>query len=138
MLKISRIGLKKVFDIDLYLFIEKGLKGGISYITKRYSQANNKYLKRYDLTKLSKYISYLDMNNLYGWALSGYLPYGGFNWLKNVDNLEVNSVSENRSTGYILEVGVEYPKKLHLLRSDYPLTPEKLAISYDLHIVRLL
>ena len=57
MLKISRIGLKKVFDIDLYLFIEKGLKGGISYITKRYSQANNKYLRRYDLTKLSKYLN---------------------------------------------------------------------------------
>ena len=50
----------------MYLFIEKGLRGGISYIAKRYSVANNKYMKYYDPKKLSKYISYFDMNNLDG------------------------------------------------------------------------
>ena len=62
----------------MYLLIEKGLTRGISYIAKRYSKANNKYMKNYDPTKSSKFITYLDMNNLYGWEMSGYLPYGGF------------------------------------------------------------
>ena len=57
----------------MYLFIEKGPKGGIPYIAKRYSNSNNKYMKDYDSEKLSKYISCLDMNNLYVWAMNGYL-----------------------------------------------------------------
>ena len=94
MVKISGVGLKNISDIDMYLFIEKGLKGGISCIAKRYSEANNKYMKNYDPKKPSKFITYFNMNNLYGWAISGYLPYGGFKWLKNVDNFDVNSISE--------------------------------------------
>ena len=72
----------------MYLFIEKRLRGGISYIAKRYSEANNKYMKNYDPTKPSKYIEYLDKNNLHGWAMSDYLPYDGFKCLKNVDNFD--------------------------------------------------
>ena len=63
MLKMTKIGLRKVFNIDMYLFIAKGLRGGISYIVKRQSKANNKYMKNYDPKKLSKRILYLDMNN---------------------------------------------------------------------------
>ena len=81
-LEITGVKLEKISDIDMYVFIQKGLRRGISYIPKRYSEANNKYMKNYDPTKPSKYISYLDMNNLYGWAMSGYLPYDGFKWLK--------------------------------------------------------
>ena len=81
----------------MYLFIEKGLRGGISYIAKRYMKANNKYMKNYDPTKPSKYISYLDMNNLCDWGMSGYLPYGEFKWLKNVVNFDANSISEKSS-----------------------------------------
>ena len=88
MLKMIGVKLEKIVGIDMYLVIEKGLRGGISYIAKRC--ANNKYMKDYDSEKLSKYINYLDMNNLYGWAMSGYLPYGGFKWFKNVDGFEVN------------------------------------------------
>ena len=69
-LKMTNIELEKISDIDKYLFIEKGLGGGISYIAKRYSKANNKYLNNYDPKKPSTSISYLDMNNLYGWAMS--------------------------------------------------------------------
>ena len=72
------------------------------------------------------------MNNLYGWAVSDYLPYGGFKWLKNVDGFDVNSISEKSPIGYILEVDLEYPEKLHVLHKDYPLAPEKLAIPYDM------
>ena len=78
MLKMTGVRLEKILDIDMYLFIEKGLRGGISFITKRHSEANNKHMKNYDPIKPSKYISYLDINSLYGWAMSGYLPYGEF------------------------------------------------------------
>ena len=92
MLKMTDVKLEKISDIDKYLFIEKGLRGGISYIAKRYTKASNKYMKNYDSKKPSKYILYLDMSNLYGWAMSGYLAYVRFKWLKNDDNF-VNSIS---------------------------------------------
>ena len=72
------------------------------------------------------------MNNLYGWAKSRYLPYGGFKWLKNVDRFDVNSISKKNPVGYILEVDLKYPDELHVLHNDYPLAPEKLAIPYDM------
>ena len=78
----ASVKLEKIIDIHMYLFIEKG-----------YNEAKSKYMKNYDPTKPSIYILYLDMNNLYGWALSGYLPYGGFKWLKNADNFDINSIS---------------------------------------------
>ena len=65
MLKMTGMRLEKIVDIDMYLFIEKGLRGGIYYIAMRYAKTDNKYMKDYDPTKPSKYISYLDMN-LYG------------------------------------------------------------------------
>ena len=76
MLKMTGVKLEKISDIDMYLFIEKGLRGGISYTAKRHSKANNKYLKNYDSTKSSKVISDLDMNNLYGWGMSNFFLMG--------------------------------------------------------------
>ena len=66
MLKITGVKLEKISDIGKYLFIEKGLRGGNSYIAKRYAKANSKYMNNYDPKKLSTFISYLDMNNLFG------------------------------------------------------------------------
>ena len=63
--------------------------------------------------------------------MSGYLPYSGFKWLKNVANFDVNSISKKSPIGYILEVDLEYPDELHYLHNNYPLAPEKLAIPYD-------
>ena len=99
MLKMTGVKLENISDIDKYLFIEKGLRGGIFYIVKRYAKANNKYMNDYDSKKPSKFITYLDMNNLYGWGLRGYLPYGGFKWLKNVDGFNINSISEKSPIG---------------------------------------
>ena len=131
-LKMTGVKLKKIMDIDMYLFIEKGLRGRISCIAKRYSKANSKYMENFDSTKPSIYIEYLDIINLYGLARSGHLPYGRFKWFKNVDNIDVNSISENSSIGYILNIDLEYPDELHVLHNDYPLAPEKLAIPYDM------
>ena len=89
-------------------------------------------MKYFDPTKPSKYTDYHDMNNLNGWAMSDYLPYRGFNWLKNVDKFDVNSFSEKSPVGYVLEFDLEYPTELHTLHNDYPLAQEKLAILCDM------
>ena len=94
MLKMAGVKLGKISDIDQYLFIEKGTRGGISYVAKRYAKANNKYMCDYDLNKQSTFITYLDKNNLYGWSMSKYLPYGEFKWLKNVDELDIMSINK--------------------------------------------
>ena len=92
MLKITGLKLEKISDIDKYLFIEKGLRGGIFYIAKRYAKANSKYMNHYDPKNRSTFITYLDMNNLYGGAMSEYLPYGRFKWLKHVDGFDGNQL----------------------------------------------
>ena len=109
MLKMTKIELDLISDSDIHLFIEKGMRGSISYIAKRHSKANNKCMNCYDSSKESKYIIYLDANNLYGWAMSQYLPYSGFRWLgkKEISDFCLNSISENSSISYILEVDLE-------------------------------
>ena len=89
-------------------------------------------MNNYDPKKPSTFIAYLDMNNLYGWAMSKYLPYGEFKWLKNFNRFDVMSVSKKSPIGYFLEVDLEYPDELHELHNDYPLAPEKLAVSSDM------
>ena len=77
----TKIELELISDIYIYLFVEKGMRGGISDIAKKYSKAKNKYMKFYDVNEPSKSIMYLDANNLYGWAMNQYVRDGGFEWL---------------------------------------------------------
>ena len=69
-LKMTKVELETISDVDIHLFIEKGMRGGISYINKRYSKAINKYCPDYDDKKAENYIIYLDMSNLHGHAMS--------------------------------------------------------------------
>ena len=133
MLKMTKTELELISDIDMYLFIEKGMREVISCIVKRHSKADDKYLQSYDVNKPSKFIMYLDANNLYGWAMSQYLPYGRFKWLikKEIDKFNVNSIECNCIDGYILEVDLEYPNELQEMHSDYPLATKKLKINHD-------
>ena len=110
------------------------MRGGISYIAKRYCKANNKYVKGYDKDKGSTFIMYWDVNNLYGWVMTQYLPYDNFEWMsqKEISEINFDLVSEDSNEGYILEVDLEYPSDLHDLHSDYPLAPEKLKASDDM------
>ena len=108
------------------------MRGGIYYVPKRHSNANNKYMQSFGVNKPSKCIAYLDKNNLYGWAMSQYLPYSGCKWLNQKETYKfyVNSIGENSSNEYILEDDLEYPDALHELHNDYPLASEKLKITY--------
>ena len=96
MVKTTEIEFKLILDINMHLLIEKGMRGGILYIAKRYSKANNKYMTNYDNSKESKSIVYLDADNFYGWAINQYLPYGEFKWLsqKEIGKFDVNLISK--------------------------------------------
>ena len=82
MLKMTGINLELITDIDMYLMVEKSLRGGVSYIANRYSKPNNKYQSDYDKNKDSSYLIYLDANALYSSTMSQSLPTCGFKWLK--------------------------------------------------------
>ena len=119
-LKMTGIKLEKINDIDMYLFLEKGMRGGVSYISKRYSKSKD------DIS-----IMYWNRNNLYGIVMSfDYLPYGDFRWLskEEIERFDLDSISENSKTGYILEVDLKYCKELNDVHNDYPLYPEHIEV----------
>ena len=133
MLKITKINLELLSDIDKLLMVEKGIRGGISMISNRYGKANNKYMKDYNKKEASKYLMYVDANNLYGWAMSQKLPVHSFKWLtdKEIKNLfKVQVVQFWERTPCILEVDLEYPEELHDLHNDYPLCPERVECDH--------
>ena len=134
MLKMSDIRLRLIDDIDMHLFIEKGMRGGISYIAKRYCKANNEFVNGYDSSLEKSFITYWDVNNLYGAAMLMYLPYDEFEWLNDdeIGGIDFNCVSAESDVGYILEADLEYPCELHELHNDYPLAPEKMRVSKDM------
>ena len=122
-LKITDVKLELLSDPDMLLMIEKGIRGGISMISNRYGKANNPYMgSKFDNTEETRFISYLDANNLYGWAMSKPLPTHGFKWMDDAEKETWKSVP------CILEVDLEYPEHLHDLHNDYPLAPESLKI----------
>lgn len=112
----------------MILFIQKGIRGGIVQCSQRYSKANNKYMTDYDSKLPSNYLMYLDANNLYGWAMSQSLPEGKFEWMENVENINVenllDSIPENSNTGYIMVVDLEYPSELHDIHNHLPFCAE--------------
>ncbi|XP_065370870.1 uncharacterized protein LOC135963015 [Calliphora vicina] len=124
MLKTTEIDLELLTDINMYNFIVRGIRGGIVQCSKRHSEANNKYVSDYDSTKESNYLIYLDVNNLYGYAMSQYLPYKNFEWVENFENFNLNDVKYNSPIGYILEVDLEYPSTLHDNHNDLPFCAE--------------
>ena len=112
-LKMTEVELEKISDPDKYIFSAQGIRGGISYINKRYSEASE-----------NVNILYLDINNLYGCARSQYLPTSNFKWVKNIDEIEQKLMRIKSETGYVLEVDLECAKELHDMFNDYPLAPE--------------
>ena len=122
MLKKTKVKLQLLNDVDMLLMIEKGIRGGVSMITTRYSKANNKYMEEYDSSLPSKYIFYTDANNLYGKAMSDCLPTEGFEWMNEAE------LKNWKNIPCILEVDLKYPRELHDLHNDYPLAPERIMM----------
>ena len=135
MLKKTGVKLELLTDINMHLFIENSIRGGVSMISNRFSQANNTYLPEcYDGSKESSYILPLDANNLYGYAMVQSLPVDSFRWLSDDEILQfdVNQVPDDSNTGFIMEVDITYPENLHDEHSDYPLAPESLNVTCDM------
>ena len=129
-LKMTDIELELLSDPNMLLMFEKGIRGGISIISNRYGEANNKYMgNSFNKNKPSKYLMYLDANNLYGCAMSMKLPTHGFKWLTGgeMEKLYNNQIIQVwEKTPCILEVDLEYPENLHDLHNDYPFCPERI------------
>ena len=130
--------LELLHDYDMLMMFEKGIRGGMTHISKRYAEANNKYMKDYNHNKPSTFIQYLDANNLYGWAMSQSLPTDGFKWMQNLTKDKVIHILEKvncsmknpiNKKGHIFEVDLEYPHDLWKSHNDYPLAPEKLKVN---------
>ena len=140
MLNMTGIKLELISDVDKHNFIEKGIRGVTSFIGKSYSKANNRMVSDFDEEKPTTFITYLDANNLYGWAMSKPLPTGNFEWQSKLDLLKlqilisvgvdpIDYVSDTKSL--ILEVDLEYPDKLHDHHNDFPLAPQSIKIERD-------
>lgn len=127
MLKMTGGRLQLLEDIDMVLMIENGIRGGVSMISKKYAKANNP-------SKPTTWLTYLDINNLYGTIMSDPLPEKDFKWLtlEQIDQFDVSSIADDAQSGYILEVDLEYPSYLHDQHSDYPLAQETLEITKDM------
>ena len=133
MLKMTKINLELLSDVDMLLMVEKGIRGGISIISNRYGKANNKYMKNFNKSEVIKFLIYLDANNLYGWAMSQKLPVHSFKWMTNqeIENIFNNQIVQVwEKTPCILEVDLEYPEELHDHHNDYPLCPERVECDH--------
>ena len=128
MLKMTGVKLELLTDNDMYLFYEKGVRGGISTVMGRYAKVNNPYMEDYNPEVPTSYIQYLDANNLYGWAMSQPLPVGGFKWLSE-ENIRFFEKNPCNIRGCTLEVDLEYPTELHDEHNEYPLAPEGVEVN---------
>jgi hypothetical protein len=127
-LQFTNIELQLLTDHEMFVFVESGMRGGISVISNRYARTNNPYLnpEDYDSSKPHFDIIYLDANNLYGWATSQPLPVGGFRFLteEEISQIDFTQIPDDSETGYFVECDLEYPAELHEIHNDFPLPPD--------------
>jgi len=132
MLKHTDIELELFTDLEMFEFVESGIRGGISQISHRHAIANNKYMENYDKSKEDSYIVYLDANNLYGGAMCEYLPYKDFQW--NTDEWDIDkimSLGDEDDKGYLFSVDLHIPENLHNYMNNYPPCPENISIQKE-------
>ena len=128
-LKHTGIKLELLTDPDMLLMFEQAIRGGITQAVRKYTLENNKYMgDRFDPKSESRYLQYLDANNLYGWAMSQPLPTGGFKWTDVYPN-EISELATRTDKGYLLEVDVSCPCELHNPHNDLPFMCERMEIN---------
>ena len=119
-LKKTKIRLELLLDPNMPLMFEQWIRGGITQSVHRWAKANNPYMgSEYTPREPTRYLQYLDANNLYGWAMSEPLPTGGFCWV-DVKPDEISKLANYSKKGYLLEVDVAYPRELHDYHNDLP------------------
>ncbi|XP_071642960.1 uncharacterized protein [Temnothorax longispinosus] len=123
MLRYTGVRFELLTDIDMAMFVERGIRGGLSQCSLRYARSNNRHVPTYDSSQPTTYLMYYDVNNLYGWAMCQSLPYA--KWLDDPENFDVTTVPTDSDVGYILEVDLEYPRDLHDAHADLPLCPTR-------------
>ena len=131
-LKMTGVEIELMTDIDMSMFVDRGLIGGVSAILEPYAKANNKECSDFDPKKQISWIKYVDANNLYGCAMIQYLPTGGFVWM-DVTKISdwgkfIAEQEDEQEDGYFLEVDLEYPVELHDTHDTFPMAPEKIKI----------
>ena len=130
-LKGSRVKLELLTDPDMLLMVESGIRGGICEAKLHYPELNV-YMKHHDESNKSSYLQYYDANSLYTWAMTQKLLVDGFKFKKNILKFTkdfITNYDEDSDKRYILEVDLEYLKKLHDLHSDLLLLPERMKIN---------
>jgi len=125
MLKHTHVRFELLTDIDIIMFIKRGIRDGFNQCFSRYAQANNKYMRSFDPSKPSSHLMYYDVNNLYGWAIYQSLPYAEFQWFEDAVNFDVSAIAPDSFTGYIFEVDLEYPQHLHNRHTDQSFCPTR-------------
>ncbi len=122
-------------DPDIHLFIDKGIRGGISFVGNPHAKACNKHIDETNVSDENDFIMFFDVNNQYGAAMSEYLPTDGFEWDLSFNNMSAEEQTEfilglkdDASTGYIFQCDLEYPNNLHDIHDEFPMCPENLTI----------
>ena len=128
-LKKTGIRLELLLDLDMLLMFERGIRGGITQSVHRWAKANNPYMgSEYNPREPTRYLQYLDANNLDAWAMSQPLPTGGFHWV-DIHPDEISELVNNSEKGYLLEVDLFYPRELQDYHNDRPFMCERMVIN---------
>ena len=121
--KITKFQLELLSDSDMLLMIQSGIRRGIATISHRHAKAKNEYMgTEFDPTKDSKFISYVDADNLHGWAMSKQLPTSEFKWMTD------DELDNWKHLSCILEVDLDNPEHLHDHHNDYPLAQKHIKL----------
>ena len=130
--------LELIKDEHVYALIENSIRGGLSFVGKRYAKANNPYMADYDAGKEISYLFYIDARNLYGYSMSESLPYGNFvlidrvtypeefMYLSTIDN--IRQLEPYGKKCYFYNINGYFPDELHDELKDFPMFPENMEI----------
>ena len=128
MINMKKVGFKPILDAEMYLLVEKGMRDGVSYISKRTGRISKNYLKSDGKKQESKRMIYIDPNTLYGYAMSKFLPTGELTWI-NPKEIDMKKYNSDNSKGCVLKFFLEYPKELHQLLKEKMMSKYQVMIT---------